>query len=144
MKRILRGWIIILAGALCIWGCTQSSGTNNVKAEKLKSVEEKLSKLEDENKSVALARDQLRKKLIETEEQKVKLQRQMEELKNTTIRERDELKSQLAARTTERDSVQVQFDLIRKSLRNILNQADTISASFPQRQVADGTQPSGL
>jgi chromosome segregation ATPase len=147
MRRLFRGWIIVLAGASCIWGCTQSSGTNTTKAEKLKALEEKLAKLEDENKSVAVARDQLRKKLIETEEQKLKIQRELEEQQGANTRERDDLKSQLASRTNERDSLQVQFDLMRKALRNLLNQADTISASFPKNRItaaADGVQPGGF
>jgi chromosome segregation ATPase len=147
MTRLFRGWIILLVGALCIWGCTQSSGTGSTKTEKVKSLEEKLAKLEDENKSVAVARDQLRKKLIETEEQKLKIQREFEEQQGANVRERDDLKSQLASRTNERDSLQVQFDLMRKSLRNILSQADTISASFPKNRVtaaADSAQHGGF
>ena len=136
----LKGWIVVMAGALCILGCTQSSGTNSNKTERINSLEEKLAKLEDENKSVAAARDQLRKKLLETEEQKLKIQHDFDELQTTSAREREDLKSQLAARTSERDNLQVQFDVVRKSLRNILNQADAISATLPQRAATGSGQ----
>ncbi len=132
MKRFLTGWFIVLVAVFGIWGCTQSSGSSNVKEGKIKSLEEKLVKLEDENKSVAIARDQLRKKLAEAEEQKLQLQHELEQLQTVSLKERDDLKAQLATRTTERDNLQVQFDLIRKALRNILNQADAVSASLPQ------------
>jgi regulator of replication initiation timing len=131
-----KGWIVVFAGALCIWGCTKSSGTN-YQAEKAKSLEERLASLVDENKSLTTAREQLRNKLAETEDEKLKIQHDFEELRTTTVRERDDLKSQLAARTTERDSLQVEFESMRKSLHNILNQADAVSAAFSQRSVTN-------
>jgi chromosome segregation ATPase len=145
IKRVFKVWIIVLAGALCVWGCTQSSGSNKSRTEKIKSLEDKLAKLDDENKSVTLARDQLRKKLIESEEQKLKLQHALEEQQTASARERDELKSQVAARTNERDNLQTQFESMRKALHNILTQADAVSASFSQRPVtsASGMQSGG-
>jgi predicted RNase H-like nuclease (RuvC/YqgF family) len=97
-------------------------------AERLRALEVKNAKLEDDFRAVAAARDQLRRKLSAAEDQQQQLQKQTEELQAVT-RERDELRQQLVARTAERDALTGQFDQVRKGLKDLLGQAE---ASIPR------------
>jgi septal ring factor EnvC (AmiA/AmiB activator) len=147
MKRFFKGWMIVLTAALGVWGCTQSAPVgSSTSSDKQKSLETKVSKLEDENKSVTVAREQLRKKLAEAEEQKTELQKQLDEMK-IVCKERDELKTALAERTEEKVNLQNQFEDIHKALRNIVNQADAISTRMgqpPATPFRSTSQPRGL
>jgi chromosome segregation ATPase len=139
MKRFVEGGLVVIAAAVGIWGCTQTSSEGtNASADKIKTLENNLVQLEDENRSVTAARDQLRKKLAETEEQRLQLQHEIEQLQ-AVAKERDELKEQLVARTAERDNLQNQFDQMRKALRGILNQADAANATLVPRTVPTRT-----
>jgi septal ring factor EnvC (AmiA/AmiB activator) len=137
MKRFFNGWVILLVAAAGIWGCTQSSSGGGNGTEKIKTLEGTLNKMEDENKAVTAARDQLRKKLAEAEEERIQLEQQLQGLG----KEREEMKAQLTARTAERDNLQTQFEQIRKALRGVLTQVDAVSNSM--RPVTTSTSAQG-
>jgi outer membrane murein-binding lipoprotein Lpp len=116
MSRANKALVVLVVATLGLWGCAQGPG--NGSADKIQSLEDKVSKLEDECKAVTSARDAVRKKLAALEEEYVKKQQ--------------ELDQQIAARTAERDSVQTQFEQFRKNLRTLLGQADAAAGtSFP-------------
>lgn len=130
--------IVFVIAAMGLWGCAQGPG-GGISAERIRALEAKVAKLEDDFRTAVTARDQLKKKLASVEDEKEKLTKQVEELQ-LVVRERDELKQQLAVRTSERDNVQVQFEQLRKGIKTLLGQAESAS----QIPVTTSTQaPSG-
>jgi chromosome segregation ATPase len=112
MSPANKALIVALIGTLGLWGCAKGP-SNAGTAERVKALEAKLMKLEEDFRAVASARDQVRQKLTVVEEQKNLLQK-----------EREELKLQITTRTGERDALQVQYDQFRKALKDLLGQAE--------------------
>ena len=123
MSRANKALVVLVVATLGLWGCAQGPG--NGSADKIKSLEDKVSKLEDDCKTVTSARDAVRKKLAALEEEYVKKQQ--------------ELDQQIAARTAERDSVQTQFEQFRKNLRTLLGQADAAAGTLAPPPAAAAT-----
>ncbi len=123
MTRANKALVLLVVAALGLWGCAQRPTPSGL--ERIKALEARLSKMEDDYKAVSSARDQARKKLAESEEQRTRLQQDLEQQQQTLVKEREDLKQQLTARTTERDGLQTQFESFRKNVRSLLNQADS-------------------
>jgi septal ring factor EnvC (AmiA/AmiB activator) len=151
-RRVAGALVVTVLG---LWGCSQapSNAGSTAQAEKLKAVEAKLARLEDDFRAAASARDQLHKKLLAAEEARTALQaqsdRQARELKakDELIRVRDE---QLTARTAERDQVTGQYKSFRDGLRELLARAEekpesptvpVIPTSNPKPEVPDVVLP---
>lgn len=142
MARANKALVVLVVAALGLWGCSQRPAPGGL--ERIKALEGKITKLEDDYKAVATARDQARKKLAEAEEQRLKLQQDLEQQQQQLARERDELKQQVTVRTAERDTLQSQFDVFRKGVRSLLNKADTAAAVTtppPVLSSTSGTAP---
>jgi uncharacterized coiled-coil DUF342 family protein len=128
MNRASKALVVMVVAALGLWGCAQGGNTSN--AERIRALENKCAKLEDDYKAVAVARDGLRKRLTSLEEEQTRLQQEVDahqpllKERETLLKEKDELTQQVNTRTTERDSVQNQLEQVRKGLRNLLGQAD--------------------
>lgn len=104
---------VLVVAVLGIWGCAQGPAGGS-SAEKIRNLEAKVNRLEDDFKAATAARDQFRKKLGETEAAVAELRQQ-----------RDELQTQLKSRTTERDTLTQQFDAFRKSLKDLIGQTES-------------------
>ncbi|SRR5260370_26646614 len=117
MSRAHKALAIFVVSTLGLWGCAKGPGSSG--PERIKSLEAKVSRLEGDVKLAETARDQLRKKLAAAEEQLAKLQK-----------DRDELDKTLTVRTTERDSLQTQYEQFRKSLRDLLGTAETSAPRY--------------
>jgi chromosome segregation ATPase len=132
MNRYHRALAVLLVSVFGLWGCsrtpTNSSVADGSSSEKLKTVESKLSKLEDEFRVANSARDQLRKKLIEAEESQKQLQAQLDSLKDS-IKAKDEA---IAKRTAERDQLLTQYDAFRKNVKDLLFKAEEAMAKPPE------------
>jgi septal ring factor EnvC (AmiA/AmiB activator) len=100
--------IVFLFG---LWGCSRapSADSGSATAEKLKAVETKLAKLEEDFRAAASARDQLSRKLAATEGQVDRL--------NKDVKARDDV---IQTRTAERDQVTAQFKTLRDGLKELL------------------------
>ena len=112
-----------------LWGCTQSTPPNSANA-RLRELEAKTARLEDDVKTALAARDQARRKATVLEEQRAQLSQQLEQLERIT-KEREDLKQQVTVRTSERDAVQnqlVQFGHELQSLATKIEQ--TANANF--------------
>jgi septal ring factor EnvC (AmiA/AmiB activator) len=120
-KSALIALIVAIVG---IWGCARPPSGTADGADRLRSLEARAVKLEDDFRSAASTRDQLRKKLAAAEEQQRKAHDELEQQIQTLTRERDELRQQLTLRTDERDALTVQFDQFRKNLHELLGQAE--------------------
>ena len=131
MSRAHKALAILVVSTLGLWGCAKGPGSNG--QERIKGLEGKVSRLEGDLKVAETTRDQLRKKLAAAEEHLAKLQH-----------DRDDLQKTLTARTSERDNVQSQFEQFRKSLRDLLGQADTAAPRYlppPVTATASGPAP---
>src|SRR5882672_7091729 len=101
-QKVLAVLVVALVG---IWGCAQGPA-GGASAEKIKNLEAKVTRLEDDLKATATSRDQARKKLAETE------------------KERDDLQTQVCVRTAERDALTNHFESFRKGLKDLLGQTE--------------------
>ena len=108
--------------------------------ERERLLEARALKLEDDFRSAASARDQLRKKLAAAEEQHRKTRTELEQQLQTLTRERDELRQQLTLRTCERDALASQYEQFRKNIRELLGQADA-AINKPSEQPVTAAEP---
>jgi chromosome segregation ATPase len=130
MTRASKAFVVCVVATLGLWGCAQGPVASKASTEKVKALEARCHKLEDECKQTAAARDQVKRKLVEVEEQRQKALKEVEQ-KRALLRERDELKGQLEQRTSERDAMQNQFESFRQGVRSLLKDADAAATSLP-------------
>lgn len=123
MNRAYRAIVVLSVLTVGLWGCSQGPSQRAALADRIKALEAKSARLDDDFKAMTASRDAARQNLTKAEEQIVKLK--------AVTKERDELRVQLLARTTERDQIAGQFDIFRKSLRDMLGQADASVLRFP-------------
>ncbi len=143
MTRAYKALAIVLVATLGLWGCAKGPTPANGAADRLKALEGKNAKLEDDYRAVNTAREQLRKRVKILEEQQARAQQQFDRLQAVS-RERDVLKTQLETRTTERDNAQTQLEQFRKSIRNLLGQAEAAapaSTTTPVTSAAETPAP---
>ena len=119
MNRATRAAAVLFVSLLGLWGCAQGP-TGTAQAERLKALEAKNARLEEDFRAAAGTRDQLRQQLAKAEDHLGKLQ--------AVVRERDELRVALTTRTTERDQVSSQFEVFRKSLKDLIGQTEAALA----------------
>ena len=116
---------ILLVATVGIWGCAESANPN-ANQDRLRALELKNAKLEDDFRTAAAVRDQLRRRVGSLEDEqrqtKTELDRQIQGL----LRERDAFRQELAQRTTERDALYAQFDQFRHGLQNLLGQTEAV------------------
>src|ERR1700685_3515475 len=115
MNRATRAAAVPFVCLLGLWGCAQGP-TATAQAERIKSLEAKTARLEADFRAAAAARDQLRQDLTEAQ---------------VVFKEREDLKAQLKIRINERDQVAAQYDTFRKSIRDLVGQAETAALRFP-------------
>lgn len=132
MTRYHKALGVFLVSLFGIWGCARGSASNGGTAsnDRIKALEAKTAKLEDDLKNTLALKDQIRKKLSDSEDAQTQLQQEIERL-NSVVKERDVM---IKTRTTERDSVNTQYDVFRKNLKELLGQAE---ANLP------GAKPAG-
>lgn len=117
MTRADKTLALLVVALLGIWGCAQGPSGQSASAEKIKALESRVVKLEDDFRAATSARDQLRRKLAATEEERQQL-----------VKEREDLQKQVVTRVGERDRLQSQYDQFRKNIRELLGQAEAAAA----------------
>jgi chromosome segregation ATPase len=118
--------VVMMFSSLGLWGCThQKNGAYHAKVRELES---RYLKLEEDYKAVVHSGEQLRKKVQQLEAQRAELNQQVDELKGIA-KERDELRVQLATRTSERDQMHGQMTQFRKDVHELLGRMDTALAA---------------
>ena len=127
MSRAQKALSVLVVACLGLWGCAQGAANGHASAERIRALETKIAKLEDDFKAVVGVREQLRKQLTATEQEKTQLGQRVEQLQ-AVVKERDELRQQLVTRTGERDLAQGQFDQFRKGIKTLLGQAEAAGA----------------
>jgi chromosome segregation ATPase len=130
MTRFRNAFGVFLVMMFGLWGCARgpgNDGSSTATNDKIKALEAKTAKLENDLKAVLAAKDQLRKQLGDAEEAQAQMKREIETLQ-PVVKERDELLVQLRSRVTERDQLQAQYDGFRRNIKDLLGQAE---ASLP-------------
>jgi chromosome segregation ATPase len=139
MKRAGKLLTVLLVGILGVWGCAQGPANSGAQADKIQKLESKCAELEKDYRVAASARDSENKKATALQEENKNLQKQIAEQKaqlqkdkdaeKAIARERDDLRQQIEARTSERDVLQSRCDRLKKGLQNLLGQDDSASAA---------------
>ena len=135
MTRGSKALTVVVVAALGLWGCAQ--GSNGDSAERVRQLENDCTRLKEDYRSVAGARDRLRQQVADLEGERERLQKDLEvqqalaKEKAALAKERDELVQQVGARTTERDAIQGQLDQVRKGLRSLLGQTEAAGGVTP-------------
>ncbi len=118
--------VAMLFSSLGLWGCThQKNGANHTK---IRELENRYAKLEEDYRVIQAVNDATRKKLDVLETQRNELAQKVEELQGV-VKERDELQEKLASRTQERDAVQAQFRQFSKELQSLASRIETAAAA---------------
>lgn len=123
MNHAVRALALLIIALSGVWGCSQGPGSRAALVERIKGLEERNARLEDDVRAVAAGREAVKQKLARAEDHIQKLQQ--------VVKERDELKVQLQIRTGERDQVAAQYDHFRKGLKDMVGQADAATLRFP-------------
>lgn len=100
--------------AIGLWGCSQSTS-----GDKSKSLETRITKLEDDLKSAISGREALKSRLVALEEQ-VRVESERAKLLE---KERDDLTAKLQAKVQEKDTAVANYDELVKKLEVVLGQA---------------------
>jgi hypothetical protein len=135
MTRTYKILGFLLVTFLGLYGCTKVPSTEKSGSEKHANLQAKAQRLEEDYRAVAAARDQFRQKLLAAEERHAQLQQQLEKAQADAAIEREALKAEVKSRTLERDAVVLQYEAFRKSLRDLLDQAES-SRSYPGSPVS--------
>jgi septal ring factor EnvC (AmiA/AmiB activator) len=131
MTRAQKMLAVLAVSMLGLWGCAKAPSVATADGERIKALEAKTVRLEDDFRTAATTRDQLRKKLAAADAEQQRLRHELEQLQDLT-KERDDLKQQLTARTGERDNLNTQFEQFRKGIRNLLGETEAaISQTNP-------------
>jgi chromosome segregation ATPase len=117
--------VVMVVSSLSLWGCTnQKNGATNIK---IRELENRHAKLEEDYRVILAANEANRRKIGQLEAQRTELTQKVEELQ-VVVKERDELKFQLATRTEERNNVQNQLVQFSKDLQNLAGRAQAAAS----------------
>ena len=142
MNRAGKLLTVLTVAVLGVWGCAQGPANSSGQAEKVRTLEGKCAKLEEDYRVVAAARDESRKKTAALEEENKRVQKQFEATKAQLNKEqeagkllsaeRDELRQQSESRTNERDVLQFRCERLKKGLQSLIGQDEAYLATPPQ------------
>ena len=125
MKRAGKLLTVLVVAVLGLWGCAKGPANPNTQGEKVRSLESRCAKLEEDYRIVASARDDARKKGTSLEEENKRLKAQLQNEQDTEkvlAKEREELRQQVETRVGERDLLQMRCDRLKKGLQSLLGQ----------------------
>jgi septal ring factor EnvC (AmiA/AmiB activator) len=146
MTRAGKVSTLLVVVALGIWGCAKNpNGNPSSQTERIKTLETKCARLEEDYRAAASTRDQVRKhaavleeERAQVEEQRANLEKELttqkalvRDLQKTLVYERDSFKQQLEQRTNERDLLNLRCDRLKKGLQSLIGQDDAMSTSGP-------------
>lgn len=126
MNASVKAIAFLAVALLGLYGCARPPLSSEDRTTR-----EKIQKLEAENQTIVAARDQYREKSEAIEKQNEAISQELAELRAAAARETSSLAEQLKSRTAERDTLQVQYDGFRKTIKELIGQAE---ASLPSSQ----------
>lgn len=119
--------LMVAVSLLGAWGCSQGGGSQN--SARVRDLESRYAKLEEDHRATLAARDEARKSLSAAEQERARLRQQVSALQLAAT-ERDELRQQVARLTSERDGFQGQLQQFAKELQGLLGKIEA-AASAP-------------
>lgn len=125
MTRGGKAFSVLLVALLGLWGCARGPIGQSTQTERVRSLETKCARLEDDYRAVAAARDQSKKQAAALEAERTKLQKEVAD-KQAIVKERDSLRQQMVMRTSERDNLKVRCDRLKRGLQELLGQDDAM------------------
>jgi len=141
MSRANKALAVMVVAVMGLWGCAQENKKHGNADPRVKALEQKNAKLEEDFRAVVDTRDSFRRKLTEQDQETARLGKELEQLQNAA-KERDELRQQLSARATERDALQGQLEGLRTGIRSLLGQSEKASVAAPsQSEKASAAAP---
>jgi len=113
-----------------LWGCAKGPASQNpyASAERIKTLEAKANRLEEELKSAVAAKEQLDENLNEAEEYANELHQEIARLQ-AVEKERNELKALLRTRTAERDLLHARYEGFLNELNELTGRAKAVLQS---------------
>jgi chromosome segregation ATPase len=117
---------VILVAALGAWGCAQgTTGHDATHAERLRQVEAKCAKLEDDYRSLSAACEQAKRRMAALAADNSRLEKELV----SRTRELETARKEAEGRTSERDSLQARCDRLKKGIQALLGQDDAMLAA---------------
>jgi chromosome segregation ATPase len=140
--------VVVLVVSLGIWGCARKPAEKGT-AERVRNLEARCLKLEQDYRTVQQARDKAKKELASLEEElagRTELLKERDALRKqvqSVQAERDDLRQQVSAKASERDALQNRCERLRKGLQNLMTQDDTpvSSATTPTASTPPSAGP---
>ncbi len=146
LSGALKVGAVVLVVSLGLWGCARKP-VENSQSDRVRSLEGRCVKLEQDYRTVVQTRDKARRELAALEEENARLHREVadraalvkerDQLRKVAgererlarqlsqrTSERDDLRQQLAQRLAERDTVLSRYERLRKGLQGLVNQDD--------------------
>ena len=137
MKSANKALLVLLAVVtLGLWGCAQGTGHAPGSA-RVRDLESRHAKLEEDYRGAVAARDQARKELEALEQERTALLQQLEQ----ASKDREDLRQQVAARAGERDTLQAHLIQFGKDLHNLAGRIDAAVGTQVSPPVATAPAP---
>ncbi len=132
--RYFSPWLIavLVVCSLGLWGCTQQK--TGAITLKIRELETRYTKLEEDYRVLQATHEQNRKRLAQSEAQRLALDKQKTDLSQqlqTTSKERDDLRKQVTQRTFERDTAQTHLQQFNKELQALAGRVETALNQSP-------------
>jgi chromosome segregation ATPase len=127
-RKVLGVFFVAVLGA---YGCARGPAGSPGGGDRVAQVEAKLQRLEEDFRAAAAARDAFRQRLTAAEQKLAAAQRQLDEAVAAAAQDRqdrDAARAEAKAAAAERDAAQAQFTAFRKNVRDLLGQAEAVSA----------------
>jgi septal ring factor EnvC (AmiA/AmiB activator) len=124
MNRLGKALIIVAVAAFGLWGCTQASNGPSGQSERIRALESKCTKLEDDYKNVSKDLKEANNRVAALKDENA----QLEEKRKKGEEELKQLTQQLDARTSEGKALQARCERMKKGLQELIGQDDALAA----------------
>jgi chromosome segregation ATPase len=127
MKQSKFFLLILIVFTIGVWGCARQAG-NSPGLARLRDLESRNAKLEEDYKTVLAQRDQERSAAAAFSKKCSELTAELEQLR-AVAQERDDLQKQIAALTAERNAVQTSLTQFTKDLNQLLGRMQATASA---------------
>jgi hypothetical protein len=131
MTRVSKVLVVLVVLALGVWGCTRGPANGGGQGERVRALEGRCAKIEQDYRSAASARDQARKQVSAAEEENGQLRQELAN-HSAAAKDREDLQRQVKAARAERDSL----------LRQVRERTGERDEMFQQLQQRSGERDS--
>jgi peptidoglycan hydrolase CwlO-like protein len=122
MSRFLKVTTVLILTMLGIWGCAKNPSSSGSQADRIRTLEARCGRLEEDYRSAAADRDKARKQAAQLEDERAELELKMA-ASNALATERDNLQKLLETRTSERDLAQAHLNALVSTIQQAIGKA---------------------